>query len=120
MKVITNKYIPFHGYVAMVLFDIILWRKEYEYRQRFISYYDRVINHESIHIQQMKDFCPIIYIGGIIFYIIYLFEWLFRVLFTKDFFSKKAYNNISFEKEAKQNETNLEYIRNRKRFAQWK
>ena len=31
------------------------------------------------------------------FYIIYFFEWLFRVLFTKDAFSNNAYKHISFE-----------------------
>ena len=35
-------------------------------------------------------------------------------------FSHKAYRNISFEKEAYNNEKDLNYIKNRKIFAQWR
>ena len=59
------------------------------------------------------------YIGGIVFYIIYLLEWLFKVIFMYPF-SHEAYRNISFEREAFQNEKDLCYIDNRKLFAQWK
>lgn len=68
----------------------------------------------------MRDFCKWIPVGGTIFYIIYLLEWLFRVLFTKDFMSFNAYKNLSFEKEAKSNESDINYLTNRKRFAEWK
>ena len=54
------------------------------------------------------------------FYIIYLFEWLWRVLFTKDRFSEKAYRNISFEKEVYSNQDNLDYLKTRKLFAMWR
>ena len=57
---------------------------------------------------------------NIIFYIIYFFELLWRVLFTKDRFSRKAYRNISFEQEAYKNETNLFYLDTRNHFEQWK
>lgn len=73
----------------------------------------------------MKDFAHFLptfvqqYFGGIVFYIIYFFEWLFRVLFTKDCFSHNAYRNISFEKEAYNNESNLDYIKDRSLFAEW-
>ena len=83
-------------------------------------YYDIVINHESIHEAQMRDFCKWIPVGGTIFYIIYVLEWLFRVLFTKDFFKYSAYKNLTFEQEAKSNETNLDYLSTRKKFAQWR
>ena len=53
---------------------------------------------------------------NIIFYIIYFFELLWRVLFTKDRFSRKAYRNISFEQEAYKNETNLFYLDTRNHF----
>lgn len=120
MKVKVNKYIPFHGFVAMAFYNILIWRKEYKYKMSDIQYFNKVYNHESTHEAQMKDFCRWIPIGGTIFYLIYFFEWLFRVLFTKDFFSYNAYKNISFEKEAKSSETNLNYLSTRERFAQWK
>lgn len=51
-----------------------------------------VINHERIHWEQQKKY----WIVG--FYIKYLFEA-----------ATKGYRNISFEKEAYENETNFEY-----------
>ena len=77
MKVIVNKYIPFHGFISMMLYGIMFWRKEYEYKMNDKEYFDIVYNHESIHEAQMKDFCKFIPIGGTIFYIVYLLEWLF-------------------------------------------
>ena len=73
-----------------------------------------VINHESIHTKQIIECC------FIFFYILYLIEWLYRFLFTKDRFSHNAYRNISFEKEAYANENNLNYLKNRKHYAMWK
>mgnify|MGYP003305157462 CR=1 FL=1 len=37
-----------------------------------------------------------------------------------DFFSKKAYNHISFEQEAFTYMSNLNYLKTRKHFAQWR
>lgn len=120
MKVIINKYIPFSGFVAMAFYNLIFWRKQYEYKMSNKVYYNVVVNHESIHEAQMRDFCKWIPVGGTIFYIIYILEWLFRVLFTKDFFKYSAYKNLTFEQEAKSNETNLDYLSTRKKFAQWR
>ena len=119
MKVIVNKYIPFHGFISIMLYGIMFWRKEYEYKMDDKEYFDIVYNHESIHEAQMKDFCKFIPIGGTIFYIVYLLEWLFKVLFVYPF-SHKAYSNISFEIEANNNENNMNYLKTRKKFAQWK
>lgn len=51
----------------------------------------------------------------IFFYIIYLLEWIVRL-----FINENAYRNISFEKEAYQNEGDLSYLRTRRWFAQWR
>lgn len=70
----------------------------------------------------MKDFARFMpkfiqqYIGGIVFYIIYLLEWSFKVIFMYPF-SHKAYRNISFEKEAYSNEKDYNYVDNRLIFA---
>lgn len=32
MKIIINKYIPFHGFISMTFYNILFWRKEYEYK----------------------------------------------------------------------------------------
>ena len=101
MKIIYNSIIPFKGFSAMNLFGLMFVRKECKNR---IS--DKTINHESIHTEQMKE------LGFIPFYIIYFIEWIVR-LFKKG----NAYRNISFEQEAYSNETNLDYIKTRKRYT---
>ena len=54
----------------------------------------------------------------IFFYIIYLIEWLYKVLFKFPFNNKKAYRDISFEREAYRYEEDLDYINwIRKHFA---
>lgn len=109
MKVIVNRFIPLHGYVAMVFYNYIFWRKEYEYKIQDIDYYNVVINHESIHNAQMKRICKNIFIGGTLFYILYAFEWI-KNIFKYGF--SKAYKNISYEIEAYNNEKNLNYLNN--------
>lgn len=100
--IIKNNIIPFRGYKAMNLFGIIFLRKEYT-----LTEVD--LNHEAIHTAQMKE---LLYV---FFYIIYFLEWLVRLFINKD-----AYRNISFEKEAYSNENNLEYLKTRKCFSQWR
>ena len=99
MKIIYNSIIPFKGFLAMNLFGFLFVREELKDKLDNIT-----INHESIHTKQMKE---TLWIG---FYIWYVIEWLIRVLFTKDRFSKKAYRNILFEQEAYNNERDLNYI----------
>lgn len=108
MKIIYNNIIPFKGYIAMNLFGFLFVRKDLKDKLNSI-----VINHEAIHLEQMKE---LLYI---FFYIIYLLEWLYKVLFKYPF-SKKAYKNISFEKEAYTYEEDFGYLRRRKHFSMWK
>lgn len=67
-------------------------------------------NHEAIHTAQMKE---LLYV---FFYVIYFLEWLYRLIFH----TKTAYMGISFEREAYDNEANLNYLDTRKHFAQWR
>lgn len=68
-----------------------------------------VVNHERIHTAQQREmlFVP--------FYIIYVIEWLVRCVQYRD--RKKAYYNISFEREAYANGHNLNYLSSRKCYA---
>lgn len=102
MRVIYNKWIPFKGFKCINLFGTLFVRKEC-----YMSAED--YNHEDIHTEQMKE---LLYIG---FYLWYFIEWLIR-LFKKG----NAYRNISFEKEAYNNEDNFNYPSNRSGFAWWK
>lgn len=106
MTIIRNNIIPFPGFKAMNFYGLLFVRKK-----SILSDID--INHENIHTEQMKDFCNLLIIGGTIFYIWYVLEWLYRVLFTKDRFSHQAYKNIRFEREAFQYQIDIDYLINR-------
>lgn len=110
MTVIENNIIPFKGFLAINLFGLFFVRKEYwvktsEARKK-VTY-----NHEDIHTAQMKE---LLYLP---FYVIYFLEWAARLFINGP---KKAYENISFEKEAYEHERDFEYLKNRKHFAQWR
>lgn len=90
---------------GITLFPYIILREKYE----TIAYAEKnriIINHESIHIKQQTE---LLVIG---FYIWYIVEWFIRL-----FMKGSAYSNISFEKEAKLNEKNLDYIKIRKKYS---
>lgn len=102
MKVIYNKYLPIKGYMAINLFGFIFARKEF----KPIS--ERTLSHERIHTAQMKE---LLYI---FFYLWYGIEWLIRLIQYRDRLS--AYYNISFEREAYSNQSDLGYLNARKWF----
>ncbi|WP_367892137.1 hypothetical protein [Muribaculum intestinale] len=54
-------------------------------------------------------------LGYVLFYVIYLIEWLVRLLLPGN-----AYRNISFEREAYNNQRNSFYLERRKSFAMWR
>ena len=64
-----------------------------------------LINHEKIHIRQQIELLVIP------FFLWYGLEFLVRLLQYRN--SKQAYLNISFEREAYQNEKNLDYLKQR-------
>jgi hypothetical protein len=98
MKIIRNKYIPFTGYKAINLFGILFVKNN--------AKIDEVtINHEAIHSAQMKEML------FIFFYVWYVIEWLFRLP------KGNAYRSISFEREAYENDSDINYLKNRKRYA---
>lgn len=103
MKIIYNKYLPFKSYSAMALFPFIFTRK----KKGTLS--GTMINHEKIHGRQQVEllFAP--------FLVWYCAEWLIRLIQYRD--RKKAYRNISFEREAYTNQYNLDYLKSRKLFA---
>ena len=103
MKVIGSGFIPFRGFTAINLFGIIVVRKEH------LPISNRILHHEAIHTHQIKE---LLYVG---FYVWYVTEWLIRLLIFRNF--NKAYKTISFEKEAFQNDTNINYLKERKGYA---
>lgn len=120
MEVKCNKIIPIKGFLAINFFGIIY--KRMEYCSRTLS--NRVINHEGIHSSQSEDFIPNSnnndfkrILGYLIFYILYIIEWLLKAICSILYPKIRAYRSISFEQEAYNNEGNLNYQENRKRWA---
>lgn len=66
-----------------------------------------VINHESIHWKQQVEMLIIF------FYLWYLIEFLIKTITTVG----HGYENLSFEREAYNNERNLNYLSERKPFS---
>lgn len=100
MKIIYNKFIPFKPFTAINLFGFVFARKEYK------PLYERTLNHERIHTEQMKEMLYVF------FYLWYLIEWLVKL----PNYGKKSYNNISFEREAYQYDRYADYVQFRKKY----
>ena len=99
MKIIRQNILPPKGFLAINLFGLLFCKKDAKIN-------DVIANHESIHTSQMKE---MLYIP---FYLWYVIEWLIKLLFKGN-----AYRNISFEREAYDNQYNLNYLKERKRYS---
>lgn len=86
-------------------------------------------NHEKIHSRQIYEVMLLALPAAILlwifsnfwlsflfvlssFYLWYVIEWIIRLFQYRD--AHLAYRNISFEREAYENDKNLEYLQNRK------
>lgn len=98
--IIKSKLVPNHTCVN--IFGT-LWTRDKSWIDKF------VINHEKIHTKQEIEllFIP--------FYIIYILEWLVRLVQYRN--QKDAYMNISFEREAYKFGKDLFYLSRRKPYS---
>lgn len=92
---------------GITLWPFIILREIYDASPPWRRKAARIINHESIHIKQQEEMLIIP------FYIWYVTEWFIKLFF----YGKQAYYNISFEREAYDNDDNLSYLSNRKHYA---
>lgn len=102
MKIIYNKLIPFGGNKLFTFLNIIFAKFNAQ-----LTTFD--INHEAIHWEQEKETLILP------FYIWYCIEFLIRLIQHRS--CHKAYRNISFEKEAYDNQNNIAYIKTRNKFS---
>lgn len=98
--IFISKYIVPNGFIGITLYPFI-FLKEKDLKNNLT-----LINHEKIHLKQQLELLVIF------FYLFYLLEW--TVKYFKYQNSYLAYKNLSFEREAYQNEHNLNYLKNRK------
>jgi len=71
-----------------------------------------LLNHERIHTAQQRELL------WLPFYIIYLLEWLMRLIMLRRW--EEAYRALSFEREAYARQGQKDYLKQRRHFAQWR
>lgn len=98
--ILIFKHIFRRNYIGLTLWPLIILRN-HDLKQDEV-----LLNHERIHLKQQRELLVIP------FYFLYFFEWIYRSIKYRD--SYKAYKNISFEREAYQNEFDLTYLENRR------
>lgn len=99
MKIVRTKYIPVRGFSAINLLGVL-----FVHPGVYLS--QELINHERIHTAQLLE------MGIIGFYVWYVAEWLVRLLRRGN-----AYRQISFEREAYENQRDLDYLKGRRHYA---
>ena len=99
MYLIVAKYLIPKGFRGLTVYPFILVKYREDLKDSIF------INHEKIHIRQQVELLIFP------FFIWYLAEYLVRLLQYKN--GHLAYKNISFEREAYSEESNLLYLKNR-------
>ena len=99
MFLIVSKYLIPKGFRGLTLFPFVIIRNFADKDNKVL------IHHEKIHIRQQLELLILP------FFLLYFLEYFIGLLQFKD--RNKAYRNISFEREAYQNESNLDYLQTR-------
>ena len=99
MFLIVTKYLIPKGYRGLTIFPFVIIKHRSDQNNSVL------MNHEKIHLRQQLEllFLP--------FFIWYLLEYIFRLFQYKN--HNLAYRNISFEREAYANESDLNYMQGR-------
>lgn len=87
----------------MALYPFIILKHKHQKADRIL------VNHERIHLRQQVELLIIP------FYLLYLLNYLINLIRYRN--HRRAYFNISFEKEAYACDQNLNYLKTRKFFA---
>lgn len=99
---IVNRFIPLKGFAAVNLCGLIFVRRD-------ASFTPDDLRHERIHTRQMLELLVVP------FYLLYLAEWLVRLVQQRHFL--RAYLSISFEREAYAHQREADYLLRRRHFA---
>lgn len=104
-RIIYNNIIPVKDFTALALWPFIFVRSSCKSKLSTV-----IENHEMIHLRQQTEMLVIFFL---IWYVVeYVIRWI-----CYGFNHGKAYKNISFEREAYKNQSNLDYPRTRKHYA---
>jgi hypothetical protein len=103
MIVLVFKYLIPKGFRGFTFFPFVFLSDEKDKSD------DLLLNHERIHIRQQLELLVIP------FFLWYIVEFLIRLIQFRD--RRKAYYNISFEREAYAKEKDLNYLKKRPFFG---
>jgi len=102
--IIIIPQIRYLGISGITLFPFIILRDKH------LKLDKRILNHERIHIRQQVELLILP------FYVLYLIEFAIGLIKYRN--KTKSYMNISFEREAYKNDSDLDYLKDR-RFWAW-
>jgi hypothetical protein len=91
--------------IGVTIFPFIFLKKSYFDKQPK-EVLETTINHEKIHIKQQIELL-----------VVFFYLWYFLEYYVKNFkytFKEDVYMNLSFEREAYENESNKDYLKTRK------
>ena len=99
MILIVSKYLIPKGFRGMTVFPFVFVTDENASQDLVL------MNHELIHLRQQMELLVLP------FYVIYGLDYLAKLIRYRD--KNVAYRNIVFEREAYENENDLEYLKSR-------
>ncbi|MBK8600675.1 MAG: hypothetical protein IPN80_09095 [Flavobacterium sp.] len=99
MILIVSKYLIPKGFRGLTVFPFVV------VRDRNAQDYLVLMNHERIHLRQQLELLVLP------FFVIYGLDYLVKLLRYRD--KDVAYRNVVFEREAYQNENDLDYLKSR-------
>jgi hypothetical protein len=104
---ILNSLSWFMSIGGLTLWPYIILREKYRDNKLYTKKVIITINHESIHIKQQQELLVLP------FYLWYFIEWFLKLFI----YGKRSYYEISFEREAYNNQDNLNYLKTRKWYS---
>ena len=100
MLILQSRYLIPKGFSGLTIFPFVIVSAKVDLSDKVL------MNHERIHLKQQLE------LAILPFFVWYFIEYLIRLIQFRN--RRKAYRNISFEREAYANEGNMEYLKNRK------
>ena len=106
MLILQSRYLIPKGFSGLTIFPFVIVSAKVDLSDKVL------MNHERIHLKQQLE------LAILPFFVLYFVEYLLRLIQFRN--RRKAYRNISFEREAYANEGNMEYLQKRKLWSFFK
>lgn len=101
--IFISKHIVPKGFIGLTLYPFIFLKR------KDLKHDAELINHEKIHLRQQLELLVVF------FFLCYGIEWFIRLCWYRK--STLAYKNLSFEREAYENEGDMYYLEKRRFWA---